>query len=137
MNWFTEFLRKLRLFMIGRNGPDTLSNYSIILGFIFSIAASVFKIHAFGIVSWVLLFYSMFRLFSRNVYVRQQENLKFLQMIYKIKKPFIKYKNRYNQKKYYKFYRCSNCKQELRVPKGKGKVRITCPKCKNSFKKMT
>ncbi|MCR4675383.1 MAG: hypothetical protein K5675_10245 [Lachnospiraceae bacterium] len=41
------------------------------------------------------------------------------------------------QKKIYKFYTCSSCGQKVRVPKGKGKIEITCPKCKNTFIKRT
>lgn len=126
MNW-------LRQFMTGRNGPDTLSNYSMWSGFICSVLASVFRIRLLSYVAWVLLFYAMFRLFSKNVYQRRAENMKFFHTIQRLKAPIFKAKRKYDQRKYYKFYKCSVCKQELRVPKGKGNIKITCPKCKNSF----
>ena len=125
----------LRRFMIGRNGPDTLTNYLIGTGFILSILSAVLSVAALNIMSSVLLFIAVFRMFSKNVYARRQENMIFLRFLYKIKTPFYKYKRRKQQKALYKFYKCPSCKQELRVPKGKGKIKITCPKCKTSFEK--
>lgn len=123
--------------MIGRNGPDTLYNYLLGIGVTLSVLASFFKITMLTYLSLALLMLALFRLFSKNVYARRQENLKFLQLLYKIKAYFYKIKMKNQQRKIYKFYKCSSCKHELRVPKGKGKIKITCPKCKASFEART
>ncbi|MCD7981014.1 MAG: zinc-ribbon domain-containing protein [Clostridiales bacterium] len=41
------------------------------------------------------------------------------------------------QRKIYKFYMCPHCSQKVRVPKGKGRIEITCPKCRTTFIKTT
>lgn len=130
MNW-------LRRMMIGRNGPDTLSNYTLGIGFVASIISSIFRIRSLNILSTILLLVTIFRMFSTNVYARRKENMLFLQLLYKIQTPLNKSKRKYEQRQIYKFYKCPTCKQELRVPKGKGQIKITCPKCKTVFEKRT
>lgn len=130
MNW-------LQRIMIGRNGPDKLSNYTLATGFIFSIISTIFKIKSLNLIATALLLITLFRLFSKNVYARRKENMAFLSFLYKLKVPFYKLKRHHDQKRIYKFYKCPSCKQELRVPKGKGNIKITCPKCKTVFEKRT
>lgn len=126
-----------RRFMAGRNGPDYLSLGVMILALIMSIIPGI----AFRIVSLLLMGYALFRIFSKNVYKRQAENYKFYSFIKsfidKIKMWGYRVKNRIAQRKTYRFYKCPECKQKVRVPKGKGKISITCPKCGTKFVKKT
>lgn len=94
----------------------------------------------FGILITLALipcFYALYRTFSRNISARQAENYKFLSWWNRVKGWFSRTKDRAVQSKDYKFYACPNCGQEVRVPRGKGKIRITCPKCGNKFEKKT
>ena len=88
-------------------------------------------------VAWALLFYSLFRIFSRNIQARYRENEKYLQIKGKATNFFAVKKSHFAQRKNYRFYRCPKCGQQVRVPKGKGHIRITCPKCRAEFDKTT
>lgn len=127
----------IRRFMIGRNGPDSLSYFLLGAGFLTSIFSTVFSSAVLNIFSTILLVYVFFRMFSKNIYARSKENLAFLQVVYAVKKPFLKLKNRHRQKQFYKFYKCPSCNQMLRVPKNKGTIKIKCPKCSLEFIKKT
>ena len=86
----------------------------------------------------ILLFvYCWFRILSKQPYKRSLENTKFLQIIYPIKVWFQLQRKKYVDRKVYKYYKCPKCQQYLRVPKGKGQIVITCPKCRTKFEKRT
>lgn len=123
--------------MQGRYGPDQLSFFLLVLYLIITILSTFLRIPILTYVSLVLVIWCWFRLFSKNKYKRSAENTKFLRMVYPITSRFHKMKNRLRDRKTYKFYKCPSCKQELRVPKGKGEITITCPKCKTKFDKRT
>lgn len=124
--------------MAGRNGADHLARMCSHLAFILAILS------IFGGESWlgylwypalIFYFYSMFRMFSRNLYQRQQENTRYLEKTAGIRNWFGLQKTRFRQRKDYVFFSCPNCKATVRVPKGKGTVNITCPKCREKFTK--
>lgn len=123
--------------MVGRYGADPLSYALLGTGFILTLLSSIFRISFLNILGTIVLALVLFRTLSKNVYARSRENLTFLQLAYAIKAPFIKMKQRSAQKKYYRFYKCPSCKQELRVPKDKGTLKIKCPKCANEFVRKT
>jgi uncharacterized C2H2 Zn-finger protein len=83
------------------------------------------------------LIYTVFRMFSRNAASRAAENTAFLNVKNRVFAYFNRYKTRYRQRKTYKFYRCPACKQQLRLPRGKGTIVIHCPKCNATFQKKT
>lgn len=153
-----NFRMMLYRFMQGRYGNDQFSQFLMIVGLILLIASNFLRMGLIHTLAWVLLFYAYFRVMSRNIAKRQQENFKFLNM----KAKFLgragnktsgqsSWKQRKAQKKQtkqqadysqyqqqadtenYNYYRCRNCGQIVRVPKGKGTVKITCPECRNSF----
>lgn len=129
MNWF-------RNFMFGRNGVDHLTTAAIILGLFISFVASFFRsplLHFFPLIPYG---YGFFRVLSRNVSKRQAENRKFLSLWYSSKNKFSKWKNR-SLDKAHKYFTCPSCKASLRVPKGKGKIVITCPRCKHEITRNT
>lgn len=82
-----------------------------------------------------LMIYSLYRMFSRNVSKRYEENQKFLNYRYQAAVKKDAAKKRWAQRSIYRFYKCPSCKQKVRVPKGRGKICITCPKCKTEFVK--
>ena len=81
----------------------------------------------------ILLIYSYFRVLSRNRSKRYAENLKYLTLQNKVVDWANRYILRFNQRKQYRYFRCPQCGQQLRVPRGRGKISITCPKCHNQF----
>lgn len=83
---------------------------------------------------WAMLVYQIFRMFSKNIYKRRAENTKFLTLVKPITKR-IGLVKKAKQDKTHKYFVCPTCKQSVRVPKGKGKITITCPKCGCKFSK--
>ena len=132
--WFTRM-------MAGRNGPDHLNRFLSVVFLILSVC-SMFVRNAriasalYGL-SLGLFFYVMFRMLSRNIYRRQQENGAYLRERYKITSWWNGLRDRWAQRKDYKFFKCPSCHTRLRVPKGKGKLNIVCRKCGTSFQRRT
>jgi hypothetical protein len=131
---------KMSRFMTGRCGSD---NFSRFLGIVSGIALLA-AMSAKGGVSYVLWFlatagliYSYIRIFSRDYEKRREENMRYLQLRDEFRSYFRGAKDRFRQRKDYKFFRCPSCHTMLRVPKGKGKVRVVCRKCGTSFIKKT
>ncbi len=133
-NFLMKIVGKIRTFFYGRNGFDDLAKLSMISAIVLLLVCGFMP---YGIVktvlyvlTWVLLVYGYFRVLSKNVYKRVQENKKYLAAVNMIK-------TRWQQRKTHKFYRCPKCKTWLRVPKGRGKITITCVKCSTKFDKKT
>ncbi len=127
---------RLLQFMSGRNGNDALNRFLlttdfvlIILSVIFSKSFSRFLMPLIVI----LLGITYYRMLSRDLVRRSDENYKYLRAKDKMLVHFRLIKERWIQRKKYKFFICPACKATLRVPKGRGKVKIVCRKCGNSF----
>ncbi len=119
----------LRHFMTGRYGMDKLNSVILWTGVIISLLSMFVPIGwanlALALLSYGCLGVALFRCFSRNTYKRYQENRRYL---------FWREKLRDKEHKYFK---CPHCRQSVRVPKGKGRISITCPKCREKFVKKT
>lgn len=126
----------LMRFMAGRNGMDAFARFLSIAALVLLIL-SMFIPGYVGAALWILalacLVYSYFRIFSRNTAKRYTENAKFLSVKYQVANWFRRKKERIQQCKTHRFYRCPQCGITTRIPKGKGKIKITCPKCGNTF----
>ena len=123
---------KLYRFMQGRYGADQLNRFLMIL-VIVCLVFSLFGFRIFYVLGIALLFYSYFRIFSKNLYKRREENAAYLRWEYKWKQRFGSWKRTMQQRKTHHIYRCPSCKQKIRVPKGKGRIEIRCPKCGQTF----
>ena len=128
----------LRRVMTGRYGVDEFSRFlnttamlSLVLSVLFNNGLSVF----FLLLSFGSLIWNYIRMFSRNTYKRRAENNAYLTIRYNLTRKLSGLKQRMQQKKYYRFYKCPKCGITTRVPKGKGKIRITCPKCGEIFQR--
>lgn len=130
MNWF----RKL---MAGRYGIDQLSIALLIAYLPLSLAAQLSGVQLLHIFALALIALCYFRIFSRNMAKRQEENRKLLVWWYPIQNWVSRRMNKIKDSKTHSFFKCPHCKQTVRVPKGKGKIRITCPKCRVEFIKKT
>ena len=122
--------------MIGRNGNDQLNIFLLGLALVLLVIAAIFK-DSFGRITYILVFallgYAYFRMLSRNIYKRREENGKFIRARYKFSAVVKLRKEQWIQRKDYKFFTCPSCKTTLRVPRGHGKIKIVCRKCGNSF----
>lgn len=127
----------LRNFMIGRYGPDSLNVALLIFALVFGLAASIFRFFPLSIIGDAALIYALFRMLSRNMTARRRENDKFIRIWWpvktKIQSKFVQLKSM----RHYKFFKCPECKKTLRVPRKKGKIQITCPKCGERFIRKT
>ncbi len=126
---------RLARFMAGRNGNDQLNIFLLVVDVVLIVLSTVWK-SASGLLYplvLVLLVYIYFRMFSRNVYKRREENGKYMRLKYKVDAALRLRKERWVQRKDYKFFTCPSCRTSLRVPRHRGKVKIVCRKCGTSF----
>ena len=127
---------KFARFMAGRNGNDQLNLFILIADIVLLLLAGIFA-DSLGKVLYplviLLLGYAYFRMLSRNLYKRSEENGKYLRLRYKLMAELRIHWERWVQRKDYKFLTGPSCKTTLRVPRGHGKIKIVCRKCGNSF----
>ena len=135
---FQRIGNAIKRFMYGRYGSDQLNMALLGGAVVLSLVNSVLSLFLYessvftAIVSPILyvlmlglLGLNLFRCFSRNIYKRRQENRRFLNFFTRLKD------------RQHRYFRCPGCKQRVRVPRGKGKLSIRCPKCGNKFIKKT
>lgn len=126
MNW-------LRRFMYGRYGFDAFSNFILVLSLILYVIFAVAGLRLFIIIPFAMIGYTYFRCFSRNIQKRYNENMKF-KLLFKPVTSFFKIRKKmFADRKTHKYFKCPQCKQYMRVPKNKGKIQMTCPKCKQAI----
>ena len=131
--WFRQFSAKLsaglRGFMMGRYGTDRLNMAILSVGLAASLLSVLFRGTWLNLVlflvSYGMMFWAIFRSLSRNTYKRYQENRKFLQVFDRLKD------------RQHRYFDCPKCRQMVRVPRGKGKISITCPRCREKFVRKT
>ena len=123
----------LQRFMTGRYGPDNLGVMVIILSLAFYLLYGITGIAPFVYASYVLLALALFRMLSRNIIRRRAENDRFIRYWWPIKTRISRMFANLRNRKTHRFFRCPSCSNTLRVPKGKGKLQITCPKCGERF----
>ena len=121
--------------MSGRYGTDELSKFMLAVCLVLLVINIFTGVQGVYLIALVLLGVCYFRMFSRNYVKRSEENRKYLDTVWKIKNWFLKKKNRIIQSKDFHIYKCPSCGQKIRIPRGKGKICITCPKCRNQFEK--
>ena len=126
---------KLRQFMIGRYGTDELSKFMMKVVIVLWLLNMFTKNRFFYSWSALVLVVAYFRMLSRNIQKRYQENQKFLEIKSKVLAKIRKEKSNMDQRKTHHIYQCPSCKQKIRIPRGKGRICITCPRCKTQFTK--
>lgn len=133
MNGFGNWLRSvgakfaglMRRFMMGRYGTDKLNMALLCVGLVASLISMFIKFPLVNLVLTLIAYFFLIlvilRTLSRNTYKRYQENRKYLMFVQKLKD------------REHRYFDCPRCRQQVRVPRGKGKIAITCPKCKEKF----
>lgn len=135
---------KIMQIFYNKHGNDQLNMFLVVVSFILVII-NIFVgsrvLYSLYMICFVLYF---LRFFSSNHFARSKENDKFLQIIDKLhlnrkSRDYNTVNTNFNYSKPkkqagYKYFKCPTCSVKLRVPKKKGKITITCPKCRNSFK---
>ena len=131
---------KFYRFMQGRYGVDQFAKFtmgvalvSIVLAIFVNTGSSAGSL--LDMLGLVAIVYTYFRIFSRNISKRAQENQKYLSATAKLRQRLNKEKNMMEQRKDYHIYTCPSCGQKVRIPRGKGKIEISCPKCHSKFVK--
>lgn len=125
--------QKIQNFMMGRYGADQLGQLFLGWSVIFLLISLFTRLDIFYVMALGLMGYEYYRMMSKQVERRFAENQKYLTWRYQLVVKWNRKKEHFKQRKIYHFYKCPSCKQKVRVPKGKGKICITCPKCKNEF----
>ena len=131
---------KFYRFMQGRYGVDQFAKFtmgvalvSIVLAIFVNTGSSAGSL--LDMLGLVAIVYTYFRIFSRNIAKRAQEDQKYLSATAKLRQRLNKEKNMMKQRKDYHIYTCPSCGQKVRIPRGKGKIEISCPKCHSKFVK--
>ena len=130
---FRQFMARLtasiQRFMVGRYGTDRLNMTILGAGLAACLISPFFKNVGINLLltalSYGLMIWAISRSLSRNTYKRYEENRKFLQFFDRVKD------------RDHRYFDCPKCRQVVRVPRGKGKIAITCPKCREKFIKKT
>lgn len=126
---------KFQRFMTGRSGSDELSRVFIIVTLVLFGVSLITSWRIFYWIGLALMVYTYWRILSKNVSKRYEENQKFVNFRYDAAVKRNAMKKRWSQRNIYRFYKCPGCSQMVRVPRGKGKICITCPKCRMEFVK--
>ena len=126
--------------MQGRYGSDQFARYTMGLALVLVILTLfVSRYSSMGFLldflGMLCIVYTYYRIFSRDIQKRYEENRKYLEMTAKLRNRFNKEKNLMRQRKTHHIYSCPGCGQKIRIPRGKGKIEIECPKCHTRFVK--
>ena len=165
MKGFFERIRKaIASFMVGRYGSDQLNRFLMAMAFVSLLLFLIFpSVFVFRVLIWVFLALCYFRMFSRNIQKRYNENTRYLQIKERVQLFFTDrfghgqssassgssrsgYGSGSSGSSYgantgsrprsdaeHRIFRCPKCDQRVRVPRGRGKISITCPKCGHEF----
>ena len=128
-----SFRERLYRFFSGRNGSDALGRTVLFAALAVDIANLFLNSLILYVIAMILLAYSFFRMFSRNVYKRQVENQRFCRAFRPIKNFFVLRKNKRRDRKTHVYKKCPRCKKVLRLPRVSGEHTVKCPCCQNRF----
>jgi len=130
MNRFKQFMYR---FMYGRYGADQFSRFLLVASFVAMILHFILGWRILYYIFLAIIIYNCFRMYSKNIYKRQQELAAYLTFKRKFDSKIALQKRKWNERHTHRFFACPVCRTTVRVPKGRGKIEITCPKCKNTF----
>lgn len=125
--------QKLVEWLRGRNGSDELSTCAILIALILIIINLLLRSFVVSVIALVLMAYALFRMTSGNLEARENENAVFAEFLGPLR-PWIRDPvNAFTEARAYKHLKCPECGKRMRVPRGKGKIRVKCPECQHKF----
>ena len=131
-----SFRENFNAFMSNRYGADQFGRFLSVFALILLVADLFIPGLAGKIIAAIVLLvlaFVIFRMFSKNTVQRNKENIVYLKIKNWIVSRFVNFKRRFKDRKTHRYFKCPTCKTSVRVPKGKGKIRITCPRCAATF----
>ncbi|MBR4540075.1 MAG: hypothetical protein IKO52_14695 [Clostridia bacterium] len=134
MSFLRNLGQRFAAFMSGRNGIDQLGIACLVGSLLLQIVASFTGLSLLALMSLAAYGYSMFRVFSRKSYKRQQENERFSVWLANVRIKTVQFWKRLKFMRQYKYFKCPQCKALLRMSRGAGEKEICCPKCQNRFR---
>jgi len=120
-------------FMQGRYGVDQLNRFLSVFSIVLLLISMFVKVGILYYAALAVIVYQYFRTFSRNIPKRYAENQKYLEVTSKVRTVWKHKKNEWKQLKTHHIYKCPGCGQKIRVPRGRGRIEIRCPKCYHTF----
>ena len=132
--------------MQGRYGFDSFSNFLLTIGMILVLINLILSFTPMGtsltallisFLAWIVIIYSYFRVFSKNFKKRNAENEWFVKRTSKIRECFRRRRCMRRIRRTHRIFVCPACSQKIKIPKGKGKIVVTCPKCRMEFNEKT
>ena len=130
-------MNRFRNFMYGRYGFDQFTRTLVIISLVLSLITSFFRLNWLVVLAYIPFFFALYRAISKDHQKRLRENTAYLKMAGNLRGKFQSAKLSLVGTKTHKYYTCSKCRQTIRVPRDKGKIAITCPKCKHEFVRRT
>lgn len=124
---------RFRRFMAGRYGTDAFNQFLSIVSIVLLLVALLTRVNLFTWVGMGVLIWCYYRTFSRNIPKRTEENYKFYTLKQQLEGKVRSLKEQWANRKLYHYYRCPQCRQKLRVPRGRGRIQISCPRCGTQF----
>ena len=95
------------------------------------------KTRILALVLCALMLLAMFRMLSRNISRRRQEDMAYCRLAQRFLQAVAPYRKRWMERKTHRYFHCPQCRATLRVPRGRGKIRITCRVCRHEFDRTT
>ena len=119
----------------GAYGMDRLTRVLLVIAALFLVISFATPLGFLYYIAFVILFYCYFRMFSKNIPARYKENEIFVKKTDRVASFFKNTGKKISEFRKYHIYKCPSCGQKIRIPRGKGKIAISCPRCKNEFVK--
>lgn len=130
-----DMREKVYRFMQGRYGMDAFSGFLIGAGLLTAVLNAFFGSRILTVLSWAFVIFAYSRIFSKNRGRCIAQNLWFYNHTKAVREFVQKERGRMRVRKTHHIYTCKKCGQKIRIPKGKGRIMVTCPKCRNEFPK--
>ena len=131
-----KYIYKIHKFMQGRYRRDNLYNFLLGLYFSLFIINLFLKSSILEIIELLIVIFTFYRVFSKNISKRRRENRWYLKVKNIFIKPFLNIRRNYKDREYYVYKKCCGCRSTLKLPlpKKRGIQKVKCPKCRRKFK---
>ena len=136
-DWLERMSWKIERFMQGRYGYDSLNAALCVLALVLLVVSIFVSARWMALTAYLPLGWALWRMYSKNTERCRAQNEAWLKLFAPVRKAWKRSRNRWKDRKTHRYFRCPKCRQTVRVPKGKGRIEITCPTCGEKFQKKT